>query len=68
MKLFLDEHQFEITHYVSKRIKRISLVLESKNHITIKTPPKIKAHELREIFYTNKDWILKTIHKVPAKK
>ena len=67
MKLFLDNNEFEITHYVSKRVKRISLVLDSQTHITIKTPPKIKAHELREIFYTNKDWILKTIHKVPAK-
>jgi predicted metal-dependent hydrolase len=67
MKLFLDEHQFDITHHVSKKIKRISLVFETKSKITIKTPPKIKAHELREIFYRNKDWILNTINKVPAK-
>ncbi|MBT4030033.1 MAG: M48 family metallopeptidase [Campylobacteraceae bacterium] len=67
MKLFLETQEFDITHHVSKKIKRISLVLESKSKITIKTPPKIKAHELREIFYKHKDWILTSIHKVPTK-
>jgi predicted metal-dependent hydrolase len=67
MKLFLDNNEFEITHHVSPKIKRISLIFETKTNITIKTPPKIKAHELREIFYNNKNWILNTIAKVPSK-
>jgi predicted metal-dependent hydrolase len=67
MKLFLDNYEFEITHHSNKRIKRITLVFESKTQITIKTPLKTKAHELREIFYRNKNWILSTINKVPAK-
>lgn len=67
MKIFLDENEFELNHHVNKKIKRISLVLESQSKITIKTPPKIKAHELRDIVYRHKEWILKTLHKAPVK-
>ncbi len=67
MNIFLDDNKFELTHHVSKKIKRISLVLESKSKITIKTPPKIKAHQLREIIDIHKEWILKSLHKVPSK-
>lgn len=67
MKIFLDDNEFEVTHQVSKRIKRISLILESQSKLTIKTPPKIKAHQLREIIDTHKEWILKSLHKAPSK-
>jgi predicted metal-dependent hydrolase len=67
MKLFLDNYEFEVNHHANKRIKRFSLVFESKTKITIKTPLKIKAHQVKEIFYKNKDWILNTINKVPVR-
>lgn len=67
MIIFLDEHKFELIHHTNKRIKRISLLLENKNEIVVKTPLKFKAHNLKEIVYHHKNWILKAIQKVPTK-
>jgi predicted metal-dependent hydrolase len=67
MKIFLDGQEFEVEHRSNKKIKRISLVLETKSLITVKTPPKIKAHQIRDIVLHHKDWILNTIHKAPSK-
>jgi predicted metal-dependent hydrolase len=67
MKIFLDSYEIEVEHRSNKRIKRISLVFETQTSIIVKTPLKIKAHEIRDIVLLHKDWILKTIHKVPSK-
>jgi predicted metal-dependent hydrolase len=67
MIISLDEYKFDVIHHTNKRIKRISLVLENQNEIIIKTPLKFKAHNLKEIVYQHKDWILRSFKKVPAK-
>ena len=67
MIVFLDKHQYEIIHHTNKKIKRISLVLENKNIIVVKTPLKFKAHNLKEVVFHHKDWILKANTRVPAK-
>ncbi len=67
MNINLKGNVFSITHRTNKRIKRISLHLENKNEITIKTPLKFKAHLLKEIVYEHEKWILKHLTKVSYK-
>jgi len=67
MVIFLDDYRFNLIHRTNKKIKRVSLSIENKDEILIRTPLKFKAHNLKEIALSHKDWILKTIHKVPAK-
>lgn len=67
MQITLDNHTFYIVHRTNKKIKRISLSLENKDEIIIKTPLGFKAHKLKEIAYEYKDWILRSINKVPYK-
>ena len=66
-QITLDNHTFTLIHRTNKKIKRISLALENKNEIIIKTPLKFKSHMLKEIVYEYKEWILKSIQKVPSK-
>ena len=66
-QITLDNHTFELIHRTNKKIKRISLALENKNEIIIKTPLKFPSHKIKEIAYEYKDWILRSIAKVPAK-
>jgi len=66
-QITLDNHTFELIHRTNKKIKRISLALENKNEIIIKTPLKFPSHKIKEIAYEYKDWILRSISKVPAK-
>ena len=67
MTIVLDDIKFQIIHKINKRIKRISLSLENKDEIIVKTPLKFKVHELRQIVLSHKNWILNSIKKVPAK-
>jgi len=67
VQITLDNHTFYIVHRTNKKIKRISLSLENKDEIIIKTPLGFKAHKLKEIAYEYKDWILRSINKVPYK-
>ncbi len=67
MLITLDNHTFELIHRTNKKIKRVSLALENKNEIIVKTPLKFKAHMVKEVVYEYKDWILRTISKVPSK-
>jgi predicted metal-dependent hydrolase len=67
VQITLDNYTFTIVHRTNKKIKRISLSLENKDEIIIKTPLKFKAHKLKEIVYEYKDWILRSINKVPYK-
>jgi predicted metal-dependent hydrolase len=63
----LDNHIFTIVHKTNKKIKRISLSLENKDEVVVKTPLRFKAHQLKEIVYEYKEWILRSIDKVPYK-
>ena len=67
MQIILDNHTFELIHRTNKKIKRISLAIENKDEIIIKTPLKFKSHMIKEIAFEHKDWILKSLLKVPAK-
>ena len=67
MQIILDNHSFELIHRTNKKIKRISLAIENKDEIIIKTPLKFKSHMIKEIAFEHKDWILKSLLKVPAK-
>ncbi len=67
MTIIIEDLKFNITHRTNKRIKRISLTLENKETILIKTPLGVKAHQLREIINLHKKWILNSVRKVPAK-
>jgi predicted metal-dependent hydrolase len=67
MVVFLDNYKFDIIHRTNKKIKRVSLSLENQNEIIVRTPLKFKAHNLKEIIFCHKDWILKAIQKVPVK-
>jgi predicted metal-dependent hydrolase len=66
-QITLDNHTFSLIHRTNKKIKRISLALENRNEIIIKTPLKFQSHKLKEIVYEYKDWILRSIKKVPSK-
>lgn len=66
-QIILDNHSFLLIHRTNKKIKKISLALENKNEIIIKTPLKFPSHKIKEIAYEYKDWILRSIEKVPAK-
>jgi len=67
VQVILDNYTFEIIHRTNKKIKKISLSIENKDEIIIKTPLKFKSHLLKEIVLEHKDWILKSLVKVPAK-
>ena len=67
MQITLDNNIFTLVHRTNKKIKRISLAIENKDEIIIKTPLKFKSHMIKEIAFEYKEWILKTIHKVPSK-
>lgn len=67
MIIFLDNYKFTLIHRTNKRIKRVSLALENQNEIIVKTPLKFKSHNLKEIVFEHKDWILRTIKKIPIK-
>ena len=67
VQIILDNHTFDIIHRTNKKIKRVSLSISNKDEITIKTPLKFKTHLLKEIIFEHKDWILKSIQKVPTK-
>lgn len=67
MKITLDNHTFTLIHRTNKKIKNISLSLENKDEILIKTPLKFKAHMIKEIAYEHKEWILRSIQRVPSK-
>ena len=67
MKITLDNQSFFIIHRTNKKIKRVTLALENKDEIIIKTPLGFKAHKLKEIALEYKDWILRSINKVPYK-
>lgn len=63
----LDNQTFTVIHRTNKKIKRVSLSLENKDEIVVRTPLKFKAHQVKEIVYEYKDWILRSINKVPSK-
>jgi len=67
MVIFLDNFKFTLIHRTNKRIKRVSLSLENNSEIIVKTPLKFKSHKIKEIVLSHKDWILRTINKLPAK-
>jgi len=67
MTINLDGKNFEVIHRTNKKIKRVGILLENSNEIIVKTPLKFKAHLLKEIIYSHKDWILRAINKVKAK-
>ncbi|MEA3498204.1 MAG: SprT family zinc-dependent metalloprotease [Campylobacterota bacterium] len=66
-QITLDNNTFTLIHRTNKKIKRISLAIENKDEIIIKTPLKFKVHRLKEIVYEYEDWILNSIKKVPFK-
>jgi len=67
VQIILDNHTFTLIHRTNKKIKRVSLTLQNKDEILIKTPLKFKSHLLKEIVFEHKEWILKAIQKVPKK-
>jgi len=67
VQIILNNHSFELIHRTNKKIKRISLTIENKDEIIIKTPLKFKSHMIKEIAFEHKDWILNSLLKVPAK-
>ena len=67
MTVTLNNQSFELIHRTNKKIKRVSLSLENKNEIIVKTPLKFKSHMVKEVVFEHKDWILRAIHKVPSK-
>jgi predicted metal-dependent hydrolase len=67
MEMKLDDVVLNVIHRSDKRIKKISLSLENKDEIIIKTPLKFKANQIRDIVMQHKDWILKAINRVPVK-
>ena len=66
-QITLDNHNFTLIHRTNKKIKRISLVIENKDEIIVKTPLKFKSHMIKEIVYDYNDWILKSLIRVPSK-
>ncbi|MCI0500746.1 MAG: M48 family metallopeptidase [Epsilonproteobacteria bacterium] len=67
MEIRLDDIILTVVHKSDKRIKRIGLSLENQNEIIIKTPLKFKANQIRDIIIQHKDWILRSLNKVPVK-
>ena len=67
MEIILDNTVFTLIHRTNKKIKRISLALENRSEIIVKTPLKFKSHMIKEIVFEHKDWILRTLNKVPSK-
>lgn len=67
MEIRLDDIILTVIHKSDKKIKRIGLSLENSNEIIIKTPLKFKANQIRDIILQHKDWILRSLNKVPAK-
>jgi len=67
VQITLDNYTFTLIHRTNKKIKNVSLSLENKDEIIIKTPLKFKSHLLKEIAYEHKDWILRSLNRVPSK-
>lgn len=67
MTVTFNNQNFKIIHRTNKKIKRITLAMENKNEIVIRTPLGFKAHRLKEIAYEFEDWILRSTQKVPYK-
>ena len=67
VQIILDDQIFFLVHRTNKKIKKISLELQNKDEIIVKTPLKFKSHMLKEIVFEHKDWILRSLHKVPYK-
>lgn len=67
MEMKLDDVVLNVIHRSNKRIKKISLSLENKDEIIIKTPLKFKANQIRDIVMQHKDWILRALNRVPSK-
>lgn len=67
MEMRLDDVVLNVIHRSDKRIKKVSLSLENKDEIVIKTPLKFKANQIRDIVLQHKDWILKALNRVLAK-
>jgi predicted metal-dependent hydrolase len=67
MQVTLNNTVFTIIHHTNKKIKRVSLVLQSQSEIVIKTPLKFKAHKIKEIVYQHQEWILSTLENKPIK-
>lgn len=67
MEMKLDDVVLNVIHKSNKRIKRVTLSLENKDEIIIITPLKFKANQVREIVIQHKDWILKSLNRVPPK-
>ncbi|PIF04261.1 MAG: hypothetical protein CSA86_02790 [Arcobacter sp.] len=66
-QIILNNHTFTLVHRTNKKIKRVSLALENKDEIIVKTPLKFKSHLIKDIVYEYKEWILKSIQKIPSK-
>lgn len=66
-QIILDDQKFSIIHRTNKKIKRVSLQLENKEEIIVKTPLRFKAHLVKDIVYEHKEWILRAINRVPYK-
>lgn len=67
MEIKLDNIVLKVIHKSNNRIKRVGLSLENQGEIIIKTPLKFKVNQIREIIIGNKEWILRSLNKVPAK-
>jgi predicted metal-dependent hydrolase len=67
MNIILEDLKFNIIHRTNKKIKNITIGLENKSDIIVKTPIGIKSHQLRDIVLSHQHWILNSINKVPAK-
>ncbi|MEA3316005.1 MAG: SprT family zinc-dependent metalloprotease [Campylobacterota bacterium] len=67
MQIILDGHSFILVHRTNKKIKRVSLTIENKDEIILKTPLKFKQHLLKQIVYEHKDWILNHIKRATPK-
>jgi predicted metal-dependent hydrolase len=67
VEIRLDDTIVNVIHRSDKRIKRITLALENSNEVIIKTPLKFKANQIRDIIFQHKDWIIRSLNKVPPK-
>ncbi len=67
MQIILDGLTFTIIHRTNKKIKNIGILLENQNEIIVKTPLGFKVHNLRNVVLHHKQWILRSIKKIPAK-
>ena len=64
MKFYLNNLEFNITHKISTRSKRVSIALRSKSELLVTSPINLNINELNEIIYKHKKWIIKARHRV----